>query len=222
MAAEQTGDRGRPIFLQTGASADAEDLTLLGELITQLGTRRVGTSDERTSLDAIYRFEGLLWDDTSDGATYRWTNDGWRLWSSPSVAWTPRLAVTGLNIGAAGSITGEYAVANGRVFGSIRGRFAGANTAWGDIRFFAPQPVRSPYSLSPHVVGMIGMNDASSGGGPYISPMFVLPGADGGAATLRIARMGESGATATYTSGQPFPVSVNDTFGGEFSYPIQY
>lgn len=222
MAAEQTGERGRPIFLATGASADAEDLTLLGRLITELGTRRVGTSDERTALDSIYTFEGLLWEDLTDGCTYRWTSGGWRLWSAPTIAWAPKLAVAGLNMGASGSITGEYSITQGRLFGSVRGRFAGANTAWGDIRFVAPQPVRSPYSLSPHMIGQIAMNDASSGGGPYLAPMFVLPGTDGGAATLRVNRLGEAGGTATFTSGQPFPVTVNDTFGGEFSYPIQY
>lgn len=220
MAADQTGDRGRPIFLGTGASADAEDLTLLGKLATDIGTRRVGTTDERNALETMYRFEGLLFEDTTEGATYRWTSGGWRLWSTPLVAWTPRLAVAGLNVGAGGAIVGEYAVSAGRLYGSLRGRFSGAGVAWGDIRFTPPLPIRSPYALSPHGIGVAMVNDAN--GGLYQSPFAVVPGATADQTTLRIARPGDAGNTATWASSQPFQPATGDSFAGEFTYPIQY
>lgn len=220
MAADQTGDRGRPIFLGSGASADAEDLTLLGELITQVGTRRVGTTDERNALDAAYRFEGLLWEDTTTNATYRWTNGGWRLWSAPAMAWTPQLAVAGLNMGTAGSLTGEYAISQGRVYASMRGRFSGTGMSWGDVRVVAPQPVRAPYSLSPHGVGMAKANDAN--GGNYLAPFSLVPDANGGQPTIRMERVGDNANTASWASSQPFGAAQGDSFAGEFTYPIQY
>lgn len=74
---DQQGDRGRMIFSATGASADGEDLTLLGEALTLVGTRRVGTMDERNELESIYLFSGLQWHCTTDGFTYTYSSGGW-------------------------------------------------------------------------------------------------------------------------------------------------
>ncbi|WIB25806.1 hypothetical protein [Curtobacterium sp. MCSS17_015] len=75
---DDRGDRGRYIFAGSGASADAEDLTLLGEQIVAVGTRRVGTRDQRNALEAVWKFEGLEWFDTTDKQTYVLTNsNGW-------------------------------------------------------------------------------------------------------------------------------------------------
>lgn len=88
MAVDDRGARGRPIYTGAGAPADAEDLTYLGELVTTLGTRRVGTTDERKALEAIWKFPGLEWHDTTDGNTYLWSD-------ANGGDWLPRLGDTG-------------------------------------------------------------------------------------------------------------------------------
>lgn len=89
MAVDDRGERGRPIYAGAGAPADAEDLTYLGELATTLGTRRVGTTDERNALDPMWKFDGLEWHDTTDGNTYIWSTD------VAGDDWVPRLGDTG-------------------------------------------------------------------------------------------------------------------------------
>lgn len=78
MAADQRGERNRPIYLGSGASADAEDLTELGQRIADLGTRRVGTTDERNALDSAERFDGLLFFDTTQSAEYVCVSGAWK------------------------------------------------------------------------------------------------------------------------------------------------
>lgn len=79
---DDQAERGRYIFAAGGASADAEDLTLLAELATILGTRRVGTTDERNGLEAKWKFPGLEFFDTTEQLTYIWmdlgTGAGWQ------------------------------------------------------------------------------------------------------------------------------------------------
>lgn len=93
MAADSRGPRNQPIFSGSGASADAEDLTLLGLLAVTLGTRRAGTSDERNALEAAWKFPGLEWFDTSDLFTYVWLESG----SGPG--WQRRRVVRGGHFG---------------------------------------------------------------------------------------------------------------------------
>ena len=78
MAADTRGERNRPIFAGSGASADAEDLTLLGQLATDLGTRRVGTRVERDALTDEWKFPGLRWYDTTNRAEYDWLDGAWQ------------------------------------------------------------------------------------------------------------------------------------------------
>lgn len=82
MAADSYGPRGEPQFAGSGASADAEDLTLLGSHIALSGNHKVGTTDQRNAAsiaaDPVQVWEGLLWTDTTDRVVYQYLSGGWQ------------------------------------------------------------------------------------------------------------------------------------------------
>jgi hypothetical protein len=79
MAVDSRGPRNAPVFSATGASDDAADLTTLGGLMVELGTRRTGTSDERKALDTAWLFNGLTWYETDTKRTYIVDGGAWAL-----------------------------------------------------------------------------------------------------------------------------------------------
>lgn len=84
MAVDDRGERNRPIYAGAGAPSDAEDLTYLGELISELGTRRAGTAAERQALGNEWLFDGLEWYETDTGVVYRIVAGVWTLGGSGS------------------------------------------------------------------------------------------------------------------------------------------
>lgn len=165
MAADSRGERNRPIFAGTGASADAEDLTLLGQRIADLGTRRVGTTDQRNSLDAAERFEGLMFSDTTDGNEYRYTSSGWALFSMSKPATKGGVlyaASANPNTGSSGYSTVDYSVSGGwcRVTYSVylgTGATLG-NGSWGLILPVASSATRPWFVLTGQYIRANGTN----------------------------------------------------------------
>ncbi|ROS62212.1 hypothetical protein EDF38_1315 [Frigoribacterium sp. PhB160] len=79
MAADSYGPKGEPQFAGSGASADAEDLTLLGEFAADVGNNRVGTTAERDAATAAGEaYDGLTWWDTTLRRRFQRVGTSWR------------------------------------------------------------------------------------------------------------------------------------------------
>lgn len=149
------GYRNHKIFAGDGASNDAGDLTYLSERIADLGTRRVGTTDERSALPAVEKFEGLLWSDTTDGNEYRYTSGGWAILSMSKPASKGGVlyaANSNPNTGSSGYSTVDYSVSGGwcRVTYSVylgTGASLGSGS-WGLILPVAASPTRPWFVLT--------------------------------------------------------------------------
>jgi hypothetical protein len=190
---DSQGERGRYIFTNQGASADAEDLSLLGELITDLGTRRVGTSADRLTLDPIWLFPGLEWFETDTGLTYAYSSTGWALAFNA----LPRLR---LQRPAAGAIPGDgtwrtvgmqtFQQENGSSFftGSssftvaVTGRFAvrlganASNVAAGARRVIGIAPTATPSAAVAQSPGFGAASDSYSLGIDHSSEVTLQAG----------------------------------------------
>lgn len=108
---QDQADRGRYIFDESAAIADGEDLTILAQLATTIGTRRAGTTDERNSLAAIWKFPGLEFFDTTELMTYVWVDLG------SGIGWQRKRVVRGGHFGgdSGGTVNadGTTAIAHG-------------------------------------------------------------------------------------------------------------
>lgn len=179
MAVDDRGERNRPIYAGAGAPADAEDLTYLGKLATDLGTRRAGTSAARKALEAEWLFEGLQWFETDTGLTYVRTTTAWVLVTLVA----PRLRMT--RPGDAGiQATTWTAVNMSAASQDIDGFFGGGGSAFTvpmTARYLVNLKAVAPATPSPNrrIIGLCPSSAISS-------PIMQSPGypSDGNSATI--------------------------------------
>ncbi|MFF9565722.1 hypothetical protein ACF1AJ_20405 [Leifsonia sp. NPDC014704] len=88
MARDNSGLKNEPEYLGTGVPADAADLTELGKYAAFTGNRKVGpavgtatgpggSNTGRTTSTGKDVWEGLEWEDTTDGFTYKYRGGSW-------------------------------------------------------------------------------------------------------------------------------------------------
>jgi hypothetical protein len=148
-------------------------------------------------------------------ASGTWTD--WAVLSLPSKSFAPVLGA-GLTLGN-GTMSGNYSVADGILFGRISFIFGSTTVVSGPITF-APLPI--PYTSSTRTAGMGRMTDASTGS---ILPGVVL--VNSSAVYLRLmattmASFGYSIVTREINTSpsQPFTWAAGDSFVLDFDYAI--
>lgn len=82
-----TSPKGGPLFSDTPTQTST-DLNA-GRIFTEkMGNHRADTGANRTGAGGLEVFEGLTWEDTTDGNTYKYMAGAWVLWSTPIVTGT--------------------------------------------------------------------------------------------------------------------------------------
>lgn len=96
MAVDSRGSKGEPIFLNTGAPATADDLTLLGEEIYERGTRLVL---DQAGMDQLvsdgFAFDGIKVFNTTDNIEYVRVGGAWDDGSRPWVNFRTLVGASG-------------------------------------------------------------------------------------------------------------------------------
>lgn len=166
MAAETYGTKGQPHFSASGAPAIDVDPSSVADYAALVGNVIIGTAAQRTANvvpngSGVAVWDGLFWEDTTDGFTYKRVAGAWVLWTVPWTDYTP--VVSGLSIGGGGTIRhSKFQVTNGIC--EVRIAWVlGTSPTVGDINIVNPVTVASWMSdLQPE--GQALYYDASNGG----------------------------------------------------------
>jgi hypothetical protein len=150
MAADSYGPNGEPQFDGSGASADAEDLTLLGEYAAAVGNRRKGSKQQRLTMADKDLITGLEFYETDTGITYLRRGSQWIFFNYDS-GWVD-LTVAGGNGWVAGTGTNKPQVRRIGNLVTFRGQLAGGtpNTTATNLPQFARpnQPIMKAVALA--------------------------------------------------------------------------
>lgn len=83
MARDSSGAKNQPQYAGTGAPADSADLSEIANYAAQVGNRKAGPTTHttpslgRTTSTGADVWEGLEWEDTTDGFTYKYRSGAW-------------------------------------------------------------------------------------------------------------------------------------------------
>lgn len=154
-------------------------------------------------------------DDPTNPQTYRYDGSSWRLWEQTPQTVNFALATPGLNLGSGGGITALVSVSAGIARIDFRGRFSGTGMSWGDIRYPLPFPAAGVFGTTPGAGAGTGVMNDSNGG---LYGFWCILAGDG---TWRVLRTGaDNGASASWSTSQPFNPDTADTFVGSLTYPV--
>ena len=117
MTASSYGPRNAPQFADGDAPDVAVNPTQVAAYAAKVGNRRVGTTAERTAATGLDVWEGLEWEDTTDGCTYKYIAAAWHLYSRLVTSYTPTL--TNCTLGTGGTMIGDYSISGGVVNGWV-------------------------------------------------------------------------------------------------------
>lgn len=152
--------------------------------------------------------------DNGTSRTYRYDGTNWRLWEQPPTDTTLSLSSSGFNLGTLGGMTALTSVRAGTVRVDFRGRAAGSNVSWGNIKYTLPIAAYDVFGSTMNTGnGVAELND--NDGGVYGAWVGLT-----GDGSFQVFRTGTSNASlATWASSQPFTIGVNDTVQGYVEYP---
>lgn len=82
------GTQNQPQYADTGAPADAADLSQVANYAAKVGNRKVGLASARTGLTGADLWDGLEFFETDSGSTYEYHNSGWVFSHQLPTGWT--------------------------------------------------------------------------------------------------------------------------------------